>query len=60
MEAKNANTINATGYLPGNLVDSLTRSGSFAASFLTELFDTECFFELRDFRIVGVMPKVRR
>jgi hypothetical protein len=31
-----------------DLVDSLTRSGSFA--FLSELFDTERLFELRDFR----------
>ena len=40
---------------PGDLVDSLTRSGSFA--FLSELFDTERLFELRDFRIARVMPK---
>jgi hypothetical protein len=39
----------------GDLVDSLTRSGSF--SFLSELFDTERLFELRDFRIVRVTPK---
>ena len=39
----------------GDLVDSLTRSGSFA--FLSELFDTERIFELRDFRIARVMPK---
>jgi hypothetical protein len=40
---------------PGDLVDSLRRSGSFA--FLSELFDTERLFELRDFRIARVMPK---
>ena len=40
---------------PGDLVDSLTRSGSFA--FLSDLFDTERLFELRDFRIARVMPK---
>jgi hypothetical protein len=40
---------------PGDLVDNLTRSGSFA--FLSELFDTERLFELRDFRIARVMPK---
>jgi hypothetical protein len=40
---------------PGDLVDSLTRSGSF--SFLSELFDTERLFELRDFRIDRVMTK---
>jgi len=40
---------------PGDLVDNLTRSGSFA--FLSELFDTERLFELRDFRISRVMPK---
>jgi hypothetical protein len=40
---------------PGDLVDSLTRSGSFA--FLSELFDTERLFELRDFRIARVTPK---
>jgi hypothetical protein len=39
----------------GDLVDSLTRSGSFA--FLSDLFDTERLFELRDFRIARVMPK---
>ncbi len=39
----------------GDLVDSLTRSGSFA--FLSELFDTERLFELRDFRISRVMSK---
>ena len=33
----------------------LTRSGSFA--FLSDLFDTERLFELRDFRIPRVMPK---
>ena len=33
----------------------LTRSGSFA--FLSDLFDTERLFELRDFRITRVMPK---
>lgn len=32
---------------PGDLVDNLTRSGSF--SFLSELFDTHRLFELRDF-----------
>jgi hypothetical protein len=40
---------------PGDLVDSLTRSGSFA--FLSELFDTERLFELRDFLIARVTPK---
>ena len=40
---------------PGDLVDLLTRSGSFA--FLSDLFDTERRFELRDFRITRVMPK---
>jgi hypothetical protein len=40
---------------PGDLVDSLTRSGSFA--FLSEVFDTERLFELRDYRISRVMPK---
>jgi hypothetical protein len=40
---------------PGDLVNSLTRSGSF--DFLSELFDTERLFELRDFRIARVMPK---
>ena len=39
----------------GDLVDNLTRSGSF--SFLSELFDTERLFELRDFRIARVTPK---
>ncbi len=39
----------------GDLVDSLTRSGSFA--FLSDLFDAEHLFELRDFRIARVMPK---
>jgi hypothetical protein len=39
----------------GYLVDSLTRSGS--SAFLSELFDTERLFELRDFRITRVMPK---
>jgi hypothetical protein len=39
----------------GDLVDSLTRLGSFA--FLSDLFDTEHLFELRDFRIARVMPK---
>jgi hypothetical protein len=38
---------------PGDLVDILTRSGSFA--FLRDLFDTECLFELRDCRITRVM-----
>jgi hypothetical protein len=33
----------------------LTSSGSFA--FLSDLFDTERLFELRDFRIPRVMPK---
>jgi hypothetical protein len=41
--------------IPGDLVDSLTRSGSFV--FLSELFDTECLFEFRGFRIARVMPK---
>jgi hypothetical protein len=40
---------------PGDLVDSLSRSGAFA--FLSDLFDTESLFELRDFRITRVMPK---
>jgi hypothetical protein len=40
---------------PGDLVDLLTRSGPFA--FLSDLFDTERLFELRDFRITRVMPK---
>ncbi len=40
---------------PGDLVDNLTRSGSF--TFLDELFDTECLIEFRDFRISRVMPK---
>ena len=40
---------------PGDLVDNLTRSGSF--SFLCDLFDTERLFELRDFRLSRVMPK---
>jgi hypothetical protein len=40
---------------PGDLVDNLTRSGSF--SFLCDLFDTECLFELRDFHISRVIPK---
>jgi hypothetical protein len=40
---------------PGDLVDSLTRSGSFA--FLSELSDTERLYELRDFRIARVIPK---
>jgi hypothetical protein len=39
----------------GDLVDSLTRSGSFA--FLSDLFDSDRPFELRDFRIIRVMPK---
>jgi hypothetical protein len=38
-----------------DLVDSLTRSGSCA--FLSELFDTQRLFELRDFRIARIMPK---
>ena len=40
---------------PGDLVDMLTRSGSFA--FLGDLFATERLFELRDYRISRVMPK---
>ena len=40
---------------PGDLVDFLTRSGSFA--FLSDLFDTERLFELHDFRIPRVIPK---
>ncbi len=55
---------------PGDVVDSLTQSGSFA--FLSDLFNTQrqvllhslatsstrsVFFELRDFRIARVMPK---
>jgi hypothetical protein len=40
---------------PGDLVDLLARSGSFA--FLSDLLDTERLFELRDFRITRVMPK---
>ncbi len=40
---------------PGDLVDLLTRSGSF--DFLCDLFDTGCLFELRDFRIPRVMTK---
>ena len=40
---------------PGDLVDSLTRSGSFA--FLGDLIATEHLLELRDFRIARVMPK---
>ncbi len=39
---------------PGDLVDNLTRSGSF--SFLSELFDTESLFDLRDFPVSRVMP----
>jgi hypothetical protein len=39
----------------GDLVDSLTRSGAFA--FLSDLFDSDRPFELRDFRIIRVMPK---
>ena len=42
---------------PGDIVDALTRSGSFA--FLSDLFYTESLFELPDFRIARVMPKVR-
>jgi hypothetical protein len=38
----------------GDLVDSLTRSGSFA---FLDLFDTERLFEILDFRIARVMPK---
>jgi hypothetical protein len=40
---------------PGDLVDSLTRSGSFV--FLNELFDNKSLFELRDFHMVRVIPK---
>ena len=40
---------------PGDLVDLLTRSGSFA--FLGDLFDTERLFDLCDFGIPRVMPK---
>jgi hypothetical protein len=40
---------------PGDLVDRLTRSGSFA--FLSVLFDTERLFELCDFRLARVTPK---
>jgi hypothetical protein len=40
---------------PGDVVDSLTQSGSFA--FLSDLFNTQRLFELRDFRIARVMPK---
>jgi hypothetical protein len=40
---------------PGDLVDNLTRSGSFV--FLSELFDNKRLFELRDFRLARVMPK---
>ena len=39
----------------GDLVDSHIRSGSFA--FLSDLFDKERLFELRDFRLARVMPK---
>jgi hypothetical protein len=39
----------------GDLVDRLTRSGSFV--FLRDLFDTERLFELRDFRMARVMSK---
>ena len=39
----------------GDLVDMLTRSGTFA--FLRDLFDTERLFQIRDFRIARVMPK---
>jgi hypothetical protein len=46
----------ATSSLPSpSFFDSLTRSGSFAL--LSELFNTERLFELRDFRIARVMPK---
>ncbi len=38
----------------GDVVDSLSRSGSFA--FLSDLFDTERLFELRNFRITRVIP----
>ncbi len=40
--------------IPGDLVDTLTRSGSF--SFLCDLFHTKRLFELRDIRISRVMP----
>ena len=39
----------------GDLVDRLTRSGSF--EFLSDLFDTESLFEIRDFGIIRVMSK---
>ena len=42
---------------PGDLVDNLTKSGSFA--FLSDLFDAERLFDLRDFRIARVMPKAK-
>ena len=38
-----------------SLVDVLTSSSSFA--FLSDLFDTESLFELRDYRIARVIPK---
>jgi hypothetical protein len=41
--------------IPGDLVDTLIRSGSF--SFLCDLFHTKRLFELRDIRISRVMPK---
>ena len=40
---------------PGDLVDSITRSGSFV--FLGDLFVTDRLFELCDFRISRVMSK---
>jgi hypothetical protein len=42
--------------IPGDLVDTLTRSGSF--SFLCDLFHTKRLFEFRDFRISRVIPRV--
>jgi hypothetical protein len=42
---------------PGDLVDLLTRSGSFG--FLSDLFDTERLFELRDFALLELCPKAR-
>ncbi len=43
--------------IPGDLVDTLIRSGSF--SFLCDLFHTKRLFELRDIRISRVMPRVK-
>ena len=40
---------------PGDLVDLLTMSGSL--DFLSDLFDTESLFEIRDFRITRAIPK---